>query len=252
VRPSPEIDGRVVFEVARARDILKDLDSTDFLDSPYLVAAIYYHDGFLSDFPVDRTSADPERRIIGQIWKMLTAASKVRFVELLHEMWNLSGPPGPERMEAPLASWVFGRGRGHAFAIDLFAPEGSPVHSASRGIVVLADRGWSARDLFSTTSRKGGNSVIVFDPDNDRFYRYCHMDTVTVNRGQFLAAGGVIGTVGHTGWNAYQPGHGRHLHFEVNQYEGGTVRAMDRSRLRNMVLAFPKAAAPQPPVQATR
>jgi hypothetical protein len=52
------------------------------------------------------------------------------------------------------------------------------VHSVSRGVVVLADSDWSPDNLFSTTSRKGGNAVIVFDPDHERFYRYCHMSRI--------------------------------------------------------------------------
>ena len=71
VQPRPEIDARVAEEVARARKILDDLNTDNFLASPYLVSAIY-HDGLLTGFPVDRSSAAPERRIIGQIINITT------------------------------------------------------------------------------------------------------------------------------------------------------------------------------------
>src|SRR3954467_9004956 len=67
VQPAPEIDAQVAEEVAKAREILEDLNAGNLLSSPYLVSAIYYHDGFLSDFPGERVDAAPERRIIGQI-----------------------------------------------------------------------------------------------------------------------------------------------------------------------------------------
>jgi murein DD-endopeptidase MepM/ murein hydrolase activator NlpD len=123
----------------------------------------------------------------------------------------------------------------HRYAIDLFAHEGAPVYAVSRGMVVLADRNWNPASLFSTTSRKGGNAVIVFDPDRDRFYRYCHMSTVQVAAGAPVAAGQVIGSVGHSGLNAARPGHGGHLHFETNEYLEGHVRAIDYRGLRTML-----------------
>ena len=236
VQPAPEIDVRVAEEVAKARKILDDLNTNNLLTSPYLVSAIYYHDGFLAGFPVDRTTADPERRILGQISNWLSPDLKARFVRLLHEVWEGSEPVGPQRLVAPVIySASSGGRRSHRYAIDLFAAEGAVVCSVSRGVVVMADGDWSPDNLFSTTSRRGGNAVIVFDPDHDRFYRYCHMGTVSVSAGRLIAAGQAIGTVGHTGLNASQPGHGRHLHLEVNEYLDGHVRAIDYRGLRAML-----------------
>lgn len=65
VEPSPQIENRVADEVAEAKQILDRLDANNFLQNPYLVSSIYYHDNFLTDFPVDRKSADPEGRIVG-------------------------------------------------------------------------------------------------------------------------------------------------------------------------------------------
>jgi len=236
VQPAPEIETQVAEEVAKVRRILDDLNTDNLLASPYMVSAIYYHDGFLGDFPVDRTSAAPERRIIGQITNMLSPERKVRFVRLLHEIWVRSGPAGPERSVTPVDYSASSAGRRtHQYAVDLFAPEGAAVRASSRGMVVLADRDWSRANLFSTTSRKGGNAVIVFDPDHDRFYRYCHLGAVLVSAGELVAAGQIVGNVGHSGLNASEAGHGRHLHFETNEYLQGHVRALDYRRLRTML-----------------
>ena len=236
VQPTAEIEAQVAEEVAKARGILDNLNSDNLLASPYLVSAIYYHDGFLSGFSVDRSNADPERRIIGQINNLLSPGDKARFMRLLHEAWHRSDTSGPERAALPVAYSTLGGGRQtHRYAIDLFAREGTTVHAVSRGMVVLADRDWNPANLFSTTSRKGGNAIIVFDPDHDRFYRYCHMGTVQVSPGEFVTASQILGSVGHSGLNASQPGHGRHLHFETNEYLAGHVRAVDYRRLRTML-----------------
>ncbi len=236
VQPSPEIDRRVANEVAKAKQIIGNLDQSNFLMSPYLVSAIYYHDNFLGDTAASRHDADPDRRIIGQISNMLSAELKLRFVHQLHETWERSKPSGPAEFLKPV-NYVSASGgrRSHRYAIDLFAAEGTTVHSVSRGIVILADRGWSANDIFSTTSRKGGNAVIIFDPDKDRFYRYCHLSAVVVSAGQIVVPGQQIGTVGHTGLNASRPGHGQHLHFETNEFVNGHVHAMEYRRLYAML-----------------
>ncbi len=223
-------------EVGKAKQILAALDANNFLASPYLVSAIYYHDNFLGDVSVSQSTADPDRRIIGQISNVLTVELKVRFVRLLQEKWKQSKPAGGAHFVRPVSSGSAAAGRhSHHYAIDLFAKEGTPVHSVSRGVVILADGGWSVDDAFSTTSRKGGNAVIVFDPDKNRFYRYCHLSEVPVSVGEILTTGQQIGSVGHSGLNASRPGHGQHLHFETNEFVGGHVWAMDYRRLRSML-----------------
>jgi len=246
VAPSPEVDARVADEVVKASRILEDLTASNILSSPYLVSAFYYHDGFLNDFPTDRSGAAPDRRIIGQISNLLTPDTKARFVRILHEIWSRSDPPGPQRSAEPVAYRAVSGRRSHRYAIDLFAPEGATVRAVSRGLVVLADRDWAPENLFSTTSRKGGNAVILFDPDRDRFYRYCHLSTVKVSSGDLVAAGEPLGEVGHTGFNASQAGHGRHLHFETNEYVAGHVRVLDYPRLRALLRGWRsgRAAAP--------
>ena len=236
MQATPDIELRVAIEVARASEILITLNAENVVSSPYLISAIYYHDGFLRDFPVDRNTADPERRIIAQISHGITPQRKAEFVRVLQELWARSEAAGPATWAQPVAYSAAGGGRRtHRYAVDLFAPEGAAVHAVSRGIVVLADRDWSPEDLFSTTSRNGGNAVIVFDPDHERFYRYCHLGTVDVSAGEAVAADQVVGTVGHTGLNASQAGHGGHLHFEANEYGEGHVRAMDNKELRAML-----------------
>ncbi len=94
----------------------------------------------------------------------------------------------------------------------------------------------------SSTSDRGGNAVIVFDATADRFYRYCHLSAVTVEAGGLVAPGQTLGLVGHTGRNAAKPGHGRHLHFEANEYRYGVMRALEATELKSLLRSYSTSA----------
>jgi len=250
VAPSEAIETRVGDEVAAATLILDELDADNAFESPYLVSAFYYHDGFLHGYPDSRPDANPARRIIARLGRELTPERKAQYVALLHRIWaGAARERGAPAFVAPVRSKEpRGRRRTHRYAIDLFAPQGSPVSSASPGIVLLAECGWTRGDPFSTSSQSGGNSVIVFDPETDRFYRYCHLATVAVSPGDIVEAGRTLGTVGNTGVNASRQGHGRHLHFEVNRYDGQVVRPFTNMELRAML----KSKTGEPALASTR
>ena len=96
------------------------------------------------------------------------------------------------------------RSGGHVHdAIDIMAPEGTPVHAVADGAVAK---------LF--TSVPGGLTVYQFD-EHERFsYYYAHLSRYAegLEAGQQLRAGDVIGYVGHSGnASAAAP----HLHFAV-------------------------------------
>ena len=242
VAPSQAIEERVADEVATAQGILNDLERSNIFESPYVASAVYYHDGFLSAFRADKPDADPTGRVVAQIARCLTPDTKAGYVRLLHEVWDENGPHADNaRSVLPVSNPETGtrrRRRAHRYAIDLFAPEGAAVRSATQGIVILADGNWSGDDPFSTSSLRGGNAVIVFDPSNDRFYRYCHLESVSVAAGAIIEAGQKIGAVGHTGFNASRPGHGGHLHFEVNEYDGRRVWAWNDKQIRALLRAL--------------
>src|SRR5262249_42872466 len=160
-------------------------------------------------------------------------------------VWSQSGGRGPQRNVEPVSYVVMSGRRSHRYAVDLFAKQGLPVSAVSRGLVVLGDGNWSPDNLFSTTSRKGGNAVIVFDPDRDRFYRYCHLSSINVSPGDFVAAGDHLGDVGNSGLNASRAGHGRHLHFETNQYADGHMRALDYQQLRTLLKSWRLPTSPE-------
>lgn len=229
VSPSADIEGRVEWENRRADAVLAGLEISNLFDSPYVVSALYYRDGFLTRYPEDKQDADPARRIISHVARQFTPAMKQRFVRLLHEWYGPRADGAPARLLAPVPFPPINRRRlrrTHPNAVDLFSREGTAVRAAAGGIVLLAENGWTEADPFSTSSHAGGNTVILFDPATDRFFRYAHLERVDVIAGAVVPAGQLLGFVGHTGLNASRDGHGRHLHFEVNVFDGESIRPL--------------------------
>ena len=95
-------------------------------------------------------------------------------------------------------------------AIDIMAPEGTPVAAAADGTV---------EKLFFSNGG-GGITVYVRSPDQRWIYYYAHLQGYApgLAEGQQVKRGQLIGRVGHTG-NA-SPG-GPHLHFAINRMQPG-------------------------------
>lgn len=82
---------------------------------------------------------------------------------------------------------------------DIGAPSGTPVYAAAAGTVT-----------FSQATLTGGNEVWI-QHTGGILTKYLHHSTVRVSRGQVVAQGQQIGTVGKTGTAT-----GNHLHFETH------------------------------------
>ena len=95
------------------------------------------------------------------------------------------------------------------YALDIFAPVGTPVLSADDGMVLAIKR-----------NRLGGLVIYATDPGRRFVYYYAHLSRYQPDlaRGQRLGRGDVIGYVGTTG-NA-DPRF-PHLHFQVMLHPGG-------------------------------
>jgi murein DD-endopeptidase MepM/ murein hydrolase activator NlpD len=100
-------------------------------------------------------------------------------------------------------------GRRHD-AIDIMAPEGTPVIAAADGMV---------EKLFFSNGG-GGNTIYVRSTDQHWSYYYAHLSAYApgLAEGQQVQRGQLIARVGHTGdANAAAP----HLHFAINQMAPG-------------------------------
>ncbi len=95
-------------------------------------------------------------------------------------------------------------------AIDIMAPEMTPVYAAAPGAV---------EKLFYSNGG-GGISAYVRSDDRRWTYYYAHLNSYAqgLAEGQRVARGAPIGFVGHTG-NASADG--PHLHFAINSMQPG-------------------------------
>jgi murein DD-endopeptidase MepM/ murein hydrolase activator NlpD len=81
-------------------------------------------------------------------------------------------------------------------AIDIAAPEGTPIYATNDGIIALAE------ELYLS-----GNAIYI-DHGMYLFSQYGHMLSLEVKTGDFVKRGQIIGYVGTTGFST-----GPHLHF---------------------------------------
>lgn len=119
---------------------------------------------------------------------------------------------------------------------------GAPVLAAFAGTVVKAGR--------NIVAGRTGNGVLIKNPDGEQQY-YGHLATIAVNKGQQVAMGQRLGTMGATG-NVT----GVHLHFETWASNGRLMNPASMFRLHgvtpgvsNMSEVRPagKAATKRPP-----
>jgi murein DD-endopeptidase MepM/ murein hydrolase activator NlpD len=101
-----------------------------------------------------------------------------------------------------------GQGRRHD-AIDIMAPEGTPVIAAADGTI---------EKLFNSV--RGGTTIYERSPDQKWVYYYAHLSAYApgLAEGQQVKRGQVIARVGHTGDASPE---GPHLHFAVNSMAPG-------------------------------
>lgn len=86
-------------------------------------------------------------------------------------------------------------------AVDLAAPNGTPIYASASGKVIIAK---------SSGYNGGYGEYVVISHSNGTQTLYGHMSTVLVVSGQSVDKGDVIGKVGSTGRST-----GNHVHFEI-------------------------------------
>ncbi len=86
-------------------------------------------------------------------------------------------------------------------AVDLAAPNGTPLYAAASGKVIIAR---------SSGYNGGYGEYVVISHSNGTQTLYGHMSSVLVSAGQKVDKGDVIGKVGSTGRST-----GNHVHFEI-------------------------------------
>jgi murein DD-endopeptidase MepM/ murein hydrolase activator NlpD len=142
---------------------------------------------------------------IEQIIQSLSSHGTGSGVRGVHFIWPVVGPitsPFGWRLDPVMHQWWIHTG------IDIGVPEGTPIHAAAAGKVIVAQ--WL----------NGYGYTIIIDDGNGIANLYAHQSRFASHVGEEVAQGQVIGYVGMTGWAT-----GPHLHFEV-RIDGKPVNPM--------------------------
>ena len=105
-----------------------------------------------------------------------------------------------KRVERSYVSSYVGDGRGHK-GMDIVAPGGTPIYAAAGGTVTYS--GWDT---------SGYGYKIILKHSNSYETLYAHCSALYVKKGDTVARGEHIASVGTTGRST-----GNHLHFEVHK-----------------------------------
>jgi len=97
-------------------------------------------------------------------------------------------------------------GRRSHEGVDIFAPKGTPAVAAADGYITGVKEGGI-----------GGKTVWLRPAGKPYTLYYAHLDKQSVQEGQYVNKGDVVGTVGNTGNAASTPAH---LHFGIYTYGG--------------------------------
>lgn len=156
------------------------------------------------DFPVDHlrvSSSLASRRSEDRLQADAVRTQAARSRSAARPLWDgpfLMPATGRRSSEFGVIRMLNGTPTGRHSGLDLAAPEGTPIHAAGSGVVVLAD--W----LYVT-----GGTVII-DHGLGLFTSYAHLSRLGVVEGQRVQQGDVIGDMGATGFAT-----GPHLHWSA-------------------------------------
>ena len=161
------------------------------------------------------------RRALGWLLTLLLIGGALYiawpFIQNARRYAALLSAPLPTSSSLPLPlpgvrfadTWGAARSQGRTHeGVDIFAPRNTPIHAATRGLV-----------LNIGPNTLGGRTVMILGPGGARHY-YAHLERyATLSRGEWVMAGEVIGYVGDSG-NA--KGTPTHLHYGIYE-QGGAV-----------------------------
>ena len=160
-----------------------------------------------------RAAAERQAKARNAALVRLAARAEQRAEHIARDAWQLPVAPGAYRLTARFGECSSLWSHCHT-GLDFAAPSGTPIRAVARGTITEA----AAAGAY-------GNRTIETLEDGTQIW-YCHQDAVSVEPGDRVAAGEVIGSVGSTGNST-----GPHLHFEVRPDDGSAahVAAADQA-----------------------
>lgn len=104
------------------------------------------------------------------------------------------------------------------YAVDLIVAEGTPVLAARSGVVMQAMSGFDQGGTDRLLADRANLVRVLHDDGSMALYAHLRESGVTVQAGQAVTLGQVIGYAGSTGFSG-----GPHLHFAVQVNGGGRL-----------------------------
>jgi hypothetical protein len=96
------------------------------------------------------------------------------------------------------------------------------VVAMTDAVVVSVCREWETNKQL-----RGGNYIWLYNPTEDTFMYYAHLNEALVEEGVVVKAGDPVGTIGRTGVLAARKASPTHVHVMVLQYRDGTMQPVD-------------------------
>jgi len=105
---------------------------------------------------------------------------------------------------------------------------GKPVDALAMtdAVVLSTHEGWA-----KGSPLRGGNYVWLYNPGENKFFYYAHLQRVLVKPGQRVRAGEAVGSIGRTGVLAARKRSRTHLHLMVLEYRDGKLVPYDYYRM---------------------
>lgn len=100
-------------------------------------------------------------------------------------------------------------------ALDFKMKKGTPICAARNGVVVALKEDSDVGGLKDEYLSQGNYVMILHSDGTEAHYWHLQKNGVTVNEGDSVKAGEIIGYSGNTGYSAFP-----HLHFEVVNKQG--------------------------------
>jgi len=209
-------------QIDTIKEIIINKEYNKILSNTYLVYCLYYSQEFFDKFKNVNNPKYASEKIIKSVAHFITPEFRENSILYFEKQTKLKEHLENKKIStkevAPLEKYAFGSGVSHNDAIDLYTKELSPIYSMGSGLVIVSENSWDSKNELSTSSVRGGNTVIIFNYLTKEFIRYAHLNEVSARLGELITEGENIGTVGHTGESASLLGHGGHLHLEINKF----------------------------------
>ncbi len=204
--PIKEGDTLIILPVTGVSYVVKKGDTLATIAKKYKADAEEI--GRFNGYEVDSTLAYGETIIIPdgeiaepkpEVKKKTTTTSVVAGATKLIK--GFSGINAGGYFTRPLKGGVKTQGLHGKNGVDIAAPIGTPIYASAAGTALVA----------TTVGYNGGyGKYVILSHPNGTQTIYAHMNSVSISKGQSVAQGQQIGTVGSTGKST-----GPHIHFEI-------------------------------------